>query len=209
MILPSSLKDLRVEYPIVPLGAILSQDPGPGLSVAKGTIVNYVVSKGSQPTDTLVPTGPLEGVNELIVGGGRVTVNEDELLAEPPGVVTEIGPVVAPPGTWAVMSVDELTTKLGSAVPLNVTLVAPVKLLPWMSTLVPTGPLVGANELSLGAGVVTVNCAVALPSGVVMLIGPLVASAGTVRWRVESDSTVNDAGLPPIVTNVGSLRLPP
>ena len=58
--------------------------------------------------DTLVPTGPLVGVNELIVGGG-VTVNEAELVAVPPGVATEIGPLVAPLGTAAVMLVPELT----------------------------------------------------------------------------------------------------
>jgi hypothetical protein len=44
------------------------------------------------------------------------------------------------------MSLDELTTKLESAVPLNLTAVAPVKFEPWMSTAWPTGPLVGLND---------------------------------------------------------------
>ena len=91
---------------------------------------------------TLVPTGPLLGVYELIVGGDGATVKVPP-VAVPPGVVTEIVPVVAPAGTCAVMSVGELTTKLGSGVPLNVTEVAPVKNVPMMSTVVPTGPLVG------------------------------------------------------------------
>jgi hypothetical protein len=59
-------------------------------------------------TSTLVPIVPIVGVNELIVGGDGVTVNGLELMAVPPGLVTEIGPVVAPLGTCAVMSVDEL-----------------------------------------------------------------------------------------------------
>ena len=54
---------------------------------------------------TLVPTGPLVGVNELIVGGGWVTVNVLEPAPVPPVVVTEIGPVVAPLGMCAVISV--------------------------------------------------------------------------------------------------------
>jgi hypothetical protein len=58
--------------------------------------------------DTLVPTDPLVGVNELIVGG-RMTVNEPALVPVPCGVVTAIGPVVAPLGTVAVMLVDEFT----------------------------------------------------------------------------------------------------
>ena len=84
------------------------------------------------------------------------------------------------------MSVDELTRKLGSAVPLKLTPVAPVKFVPWISTLVPTGPLAGANELIVGGGGgVTVNEdeLVAVPSGVVTEIGPEVAPVGTYAVR--------------------------
>jgi len=42
--------------PEVPLGAIVSQDPGAGAVVAKATAVNYVVSKGPEPSVTLAPT---------------------------------------------------------------------------------------------------------------------------------------------------------
>src|SRR5205823_3080823 len=59
--------------------------------------------------------------------------------------------VEAPLGTWAVMSVSE-TTALGSGVPLKLTLVAPVKFVPWMSTGVPTGPLSGLNDVTAGSG---------------------------------------------------------
>ena len=55
---------------------------------------------------TLVPTGPLVGVKLVIVGA---TVKLLALLAVPPGVVTAIGPVVAPEGTVAWIAVGEMT----------------------------------------------------------------------------------------------------
>jgi hypothetical protein len=64
---------------------------------------------------------------------------------------------------------------------LNFTAVAPVKFVPLIVTLVPTGPLVGAKLVMVG-GFVTVKelLLVAVPSGVVTLTGPDVAAAGTV-----------------------------
>ncbi len=50
---------------------------------------------------TDVPTGPEVGENDVIVGAAAVTVNVPELVADPPGVVTVILPVVAPVGTMA------------------------------------------------------------------------------------------------------------
>ncbi len=53
---------------------------------------------------TDAPTMPLVGVKEVIVGGlSAVTVKLPLLLAVPPGVVTETGPVVEPCGTTAVI----------------------------------------------------------------------------------------------------------
>ena len=49
---------------------------------------------------TLVPTGPLEGV-KLVIVGGLITVKLLALVAVPPGVVTLMGPVVAPAGRVA------------------------------------------------------------------------------------------------------------
>jgi eukaryotic-like serine/threonine-protein kinase len=43
---------------VVPEGSIVSQDPGPSQSVARGTPVNYVVSKGPEATPTPAPTPP-------------------------------------------------------------------------------------------------------------------------------------------------------
>ena len=102
---------------------------------------------------TTVPTGPIAGENELIVGaagGGAVTVKPDALVAVPPAVVTLIGPPVAPDGTVAVICVSELTVKL-APVPLNVTELAPVNAEPVIVTDVPGGPLVGEKEEIVGA----------------------------------------------------------
>src|SRR5947208_4679450 len=97
---------------------------------------------------TLVPTGPLAGV-KLVTVGGLMTVKLLALLAVPSGVVTPIGPLVAPAGTVAVIVVAEPTVKL-ALVPLNSTALAPVKLVPLIVTLVPTGPLPGVKLVMVG-----------------------------------------------------------
>ena len=94
-------------------------------------------------------------MNELIVGG-TVTVKLLPLEAVPAVVVTRIGPVVAALGTVAVIWVLEFTVKLAPVL-LKATAVAAVKLLPLIVTLVPTGPLVGLNELIVGSAVAPVN----------------------------------------------------
>lgn len=77
---------------------------------------------------TLVPTLPLEGVNDVIVGA-LATVKLLLLIATPPVVVTVICPVVAPDGTAVVICEAEFTTKLAEA-PLNDTDVAQPKFVP-------------------------------------------------------------------------------
>src|SRR5207248_1785366 len=126
---------------------------------------------------TVVPTGPVEG-EKLVIVGGLVTVKELLLVAVPSGVVTLTGPVVAPAGTVARICVAELTVYV-ALVALNFTDVAPVKFVPLIVTLVPTGPLVGA-KLAIVGGFVSVKelLLVAVPSGVVTLTGPDVAAAG-------------------------------
>ena len=57
------------------------------------------------------------------------TVKLEGLVAVPPDVVTVIGPVVAPVGTFVVIRVALLTVNV-AAVPLNLTAVVPVKLVP-------------------------------------------------------------------------------
>ena len=101
---------------------------------------------------TDVPTGPLVGVNEVIVGTPGVAVKFVALVAVPPGVVTAIGPVVAPVGTTAVICVLLLRVNVVAFVPLNWTLVTPLKFVPRIVTGVPTGPEFGVNEVIVGRG---------------------------------------------------------
>ena len=68
-----------------------------------------------------------------------VTRNFVLLLSVPLGVVTSTVPVVAPVGTVVVIS-DFDTTLNVAAVPLNVTLVAPLRLVPRILTAAPTLP---------------------------------------------------------------------
>ena len=103
-------------------------------------------------TVTLVPTGPEVGENDVITGPAPfvVTVKLVELVPVPSAFATAIGPVVAPTGTVAWMLVSLTTVKLRAAVLLNVTPVAPVKFVPVIWTFVPTGPLVGVNDVTVG-----------------------------------------------------------
>ena len=65
--------------------------------------------------------------------------------------------------------------------PLKVTAVAPVKFVPLIVTLVPTGPLVGVKLVIVGGlNTVKLLALVAVPPDVVTPIGPVVAPAGTV-----------------------------
>ena len=71
--------------------------------------------------------------------------------------------------------------KLATLSPLNLTAVAPLKLVPAIVTLVPTGPLPGVKPVIVGAcSTVKFVALVATPPGVVTLSGPVVAPAGTV-----------------------------
>jgi hypothetical protein len=97
---------------------------------------------------TTVPTGPLMGEKDEIVGVPG-TVKFVALHTVPSGVQTEILPVVAPVGTVAVIFVEESTVNIAEC-PLNRTSVAPVKFVPLIVTTVPTGPLVGEKDEIVG-----------------------------------------------------------
>jgi len=73
------------------------------------------------------------------------------LVAVPAGLVTVMGPVVAPAGTVAVIWM-EVTTVNVALTPLKLTLVVPMKLVPVMVTEVPTGPDVGVKLEMMGGG---------------------------------------------------------
>ncbi len=98
------------------------------------------------------------------------------LAAVPPGVAIDIFPVTAPVGTVAVTWVFEFTVKLVAATVPNFTAVACERLIPVITTEVPTGPDVGLKLLMVGAilnfkgdsklpdGSLTVICAVVEPA---------------------------------------------
>ena len=130
-------------------------------------------------TVTVVPTTPLLGVNELIKGAA-VTLKLLVLVPVPAALVTLTAPVVAPVGTTAVSWMSETTVNVVAFVPLKATDVAPVKPAPFTVTVVPTLPLVGVNELIEGAvKTLKLPALVPVPTGLVTLIVPVVAPAGT------------------------------
>jgi hypothetical protein len=80
---------------------------------------------------------------------GQVTVKLLLLVAVPACAVTEIGPLVAPAGTVAVIEVLLVTVRVAASVPLNFTIAAAPKPVPVIVTDVPTGPLAGEKLVTL------------------------------------------------------------
>jgi hypothetical protein len=152
---------------------------------------------------TEVPTGPLVGVKDVMVGRGDcVTLKSLELVAVPFAFVTWIGPSVPLLGTVAVILVS-LTTVNDAALWLSNSTSFTAGLLKWVPlivTKVPIGPLVGLNEVIVGAfDCVTLKSLelVAVPSAFVTWIGPSVPLLGTVAVIVLSFTTVNVPALCP------------
>ena len=79
-----------------------------------------------------------------------VTVKLLELVAVPPSVLTEIGPVVAPAGTMAVSWLVAVIV-YDALVPLNVTLVVESRFEPVTVTPVSAMPLAGEKLMEPGA----------------------------------------------------------
>lgn len=121
----------------------------------------------------------------------------DADVAVPLGVVTVTVPVVAPVGTLVAMCELSLTENV-AAVPLNFTLVVPVKFVPVIVTLVPVGPLVGEKLEIVGAGWFTTKFVdeYVVPCAFLTEICPVVAPAGTVVAMCVSSVTVNVAATP-------------
>ena len=112
---------------------------------------------------TTVPAAPLVGVKLVMTGRttAELTAKLAVLVPVPPGVVTEILPVVAPTGTAVRIDVADMTvkgTETGTVpvAPIKSTLVAPVKLVPVRVTLAPIPPVAGLNVVTVGTGMVTV-----------------------------------------------------
>jgi hypothetical protein len=111
------------------------------------------------------------------------------------GVVTLMGPVVAPAGTAVTICVP-LFDVIDAVVPLNFTEVAPVRPVPVMVTDVPTGPVVGVNEAMTGLAQLppTVKAVALVPTPLAFVteIFPVMAPTGTAArsWVLESKITV-------------------
>jgi hypothetical protein len=103
-------------------------------------------------------------------------------------------------------------TLKAAAVPLKFTLVAPVKFVPVIRTLVPTMPLVGEKLAIVGAAAFTVKLFVeaAVPAGVTITIFPVTAPAGTVSVTLVLLATEKViAGIPPTATEVTPVKFVP
>ena len=96
---------------------------------------------------TLVPSAPKAGMSDVIVGTGKDELDD---VAVQPGVVTEIVLILVL-GTTAVIWVALTTVKLVAAMLLNLTAVAPVRLVPVIVTTVPAPPDDGVNVVIVGA----------------------------------------------------------
>jgi hypothetical protein len=140
--------------------------------------------------------------------GAVVTVKLDALVAVPSSVVTTMGPVIAPAGTVAVI-VPELLTVNVAALPPNETAVAPVKFVPVIVTPVPTAPIAGAKEVMAGVTVKRVVDTIAPLPGVVTVMGPVLAPAGTVVVIVPEGLTVKVAATPLNETAVAPVKAVP
>jgi hypothetical protein len=140
--------------------------------------------------------------------GADETAKLAALVAVPSSVVTAMGPVVAPAGTVAV-TVPELLTVNVATLPPNETAVAPVKFVPVIVTPVPTAPIVGAKEVMAGVTVKRVVVTKGPPLGVVTVMGPVVAPAGTVVVIVPEGLTVNVAATPLNETAVAPAKVVP
>jgi hypothetical protein len=104
-----------------------------------------------------------------------------ELVKDPTGVTTVMGPVETPAGTVAKI-VDDPKTLKGTRLPLKRTEVAPSRWVPVIMILCPSRPKFGEKLVMVGEGAaVTVNT-VALtagPAGFSRVMSPVVAPAGT------------------------------
>ena len=123
-----------------------------------------------------------------------MTVKLAALVASRPAVVTVTGPVVAPMGAF-VVTVPELLTVNVADLPSNETAVTPVKFVPLMVTARSKHTDAGAKEVMTGVTVKRVGVAIG-PPGVVTVMGPVVAPAGSDVVIVPEGPTVKVADTP-------------
>src|SRR5262245_5492094 len=129
-------------------------------------------------------------------------------LDVPAGVVTLTEPLVAVAGTVVVILESESTEKVVAATAPNLTALAPVKVVPVISTLAPRIPLAGLSWVTLGVTLKVM--APPAPAELVTCTGPMCAPAGTVAFTlVELTGVITLAAVPPKVTALTPARLEP
>ena len=130
------------------------------------------------------------------------------VVAVPLVVVTAMEPAVALAGTVAVMRMA--LKEAVALLPLNLTLVSPLKLTPLMVTTVPIGPLVGLKLVMIGR-TVTVKLPVVgpVPAAVVTVMRPVVVPVGTVAVICVAEFTTNAALVPLNFTEEAPVKLAP
>ena len=139
-----------------------------------------MVLKFVSATTLLLSFAYVEGLNNN--NNSQLTVKFVVLLPAPPGVVTEILPVIAPAGTVAVILVSEFTVNAVAAIPPNFTAVACNSPVPVIVTTVPTGPLGGLKLLTPG-NTLNFSGVRRLPVGSSTSMLAVVALGGTVAVR--------------------------
>src|SRR5437588_387366 len=149
------------------------------LALPSGTPLNLTAVTSVKPEPAIVtvaPAGALPGLTEVIRGSTRKV----PLLWPAPAEVTTVSfPVEAAAGTSTVIWVG-VTVAGRARTPLKRTPVAPPKAFPLIVTLAPTGAEPGAKPTTRGV-TIKIKALSAVPPGVVTVMKPLVAAAGTIR----------------------------
>ncbi len=127
-----------------------------------------------------VPILPPSGDIDEIAGIG-ITVMSVTLTAVPPGVITVILPVTAPVGTIAFSEVSLILIIFADAILLNITDVAPVRLVPVMVTYLPVADDNGRNELIVGCNAAVIFTVLAADTISAAGLLPFKSFAMTVR----------------------------
>jgi len=148
-LIPLVVKDI---FPVdAPAGTVAVMDVALEVKAVTGTplMARFVIVPKFVPlmvTDE--PGAPFEGLNPVSVGVSR-TVKSVALIRFVPFVVKEIFPVVAPPGTVALIVVA-LDVKTVTGTPLMARFVIVPKFVPVIVTEAPTAPFAGLKDVMAG-----------------------------------------------------------
>jgi hypothetical protein len=205
-LVPAGVVTRTSTAPAAPAGAVTVMDVALNavtLPAAAPKVTTGVPGvKLEPPMVTTAPpaSGPVFGLTDATAGGGVTNVNwSAPLVADvPAGVVTVMSTVPGPPlGETAVIWSAVLTAKLAAFAVPNLTLVAPVKLAPAMTTEVPPAavPVTGLTPVTDGGGMY-VNWSAAttalVPAGVVTVMSTWPDPAGDMAVICAEEFTAKE-----------------